>query len=47
MILKKLGKRYAMGKIPGGKIMFVDRRTKKLVTIKQNGTKLKRNTRKM
>lgn len=36
MILKKLGKRYAMGKIPGGRIMFIDRKTKQLVTIKRN-----------
>lgn len=37
MVLKKLGKRYAMGKLPGGRIMFVDRQTKKLITIKRNG----------
>lgn len=36
MVLKKLGKRYAMGKLPGGRIMFADRQTKKLITIKRN-----------
>jgi len=36
MVLKKLGKRYAMGKLPGGRIMFTDKQTKKLITIKRN-----------
>lgn len=34
LIVKKLGKRYVLGKLPGGRLMFLDKKTKQLVTIK-------------
>lgn len=34
LVVKKLGRRYTLGRIPGGRLMFLDKKTKQLVTIK-------------
>lgn len=38
IILKKLGRRYRLGKLPSGKLLFIDLKTKEIVEIPKSNS---------